>query len=88
MPEPPSTPREKEATPRLSRQPRPGTTAGGGQSALDWILANPGVEVVDAEVIQFVIPPGQQANFSDHLPVTAEDDTRRSSGDLGTLLLR
>ena len=51
--------------------PRPGTTAGGGPTALDWILSNPGVEVLEAEVIQFVIPPGQAGNFSDHLPVTA-----------------
>lgn len=52
--------------------PRPGTTTGGsGQTALDWICCNPGVEVLDAEVVQFTIPVGQGANFSDHLPVTA-----------------
>lgn len=52
-------------------QTRPGTTALGGMSALDWIFADPSAAVHDAEVISFTIPPGQQAGFSDHLPVTA-----------------
>jgi endonuclease/exonuclease/phosphatase family metal-dependent hydrolase len=55
-------------------QTHPGTTAGGGQMALDWILAGPGVTVSAAEVISFVIPPGEQLGFSDHLPVTATLD--------------
>ena len=38
---------------------------------LDWILADPFVNVVDAEVLQFDIPPGEEANYSDHLPVIA-----------------
>ena len=50
---------------------RPGTTANGGFNVLDWIMSEPSVCVLDAEVIQFNIPAGQQSGFSDHLPVTA-----------------
>ncbi len=49
----------------------PGTGAGGGQAIIDWILANPFVSVLDAEVIVFEIPPGEEDDYSDHFPVTA-----------------
>ena len=60
-----------ELAPSNAGQTHPGTGAGGGFTVLDWILADPFVNVVDAEVLQFDIPPGEEANYSDHLPVTA-----------------
>ena len=60
-----------ELAPGNASQTHPGTGAGGGFTVLDWILADPFVNVVDAEVLQFDIPPGEEANYSDHLPVTA-----------------
>ena len=60
-----------ELAPGNAGQTHPGTGAGGGFTVLDWILADPFVNVVDAEVLQFDIPPGEEANYSDHLPVTA-----------------
>ena len=62
-----------EAAPGHGGQPHPGTTAGGGLSALDWILAGPAPDltVSAAEVIHIVIPPGSENDFSDHFPVVA-----------------
>ena len=51
--------------------PRPGTGARGGLNVLDWIMTDPAADVVEAEVIRFSIPAGQEANFSDHSPVVA-----------------
>lgn len=41
---------------------------------LDWILVDPTADVTAAEVIELVIPPGEEDSFSDHLPVTATLD--------------
>jgi endonuclease/exonuclease/phosphatase family metal-dependent hydrolase len=62
-----------EAAPGNGGQTHPGTTASGGQTALDWILAGPApdVTVSASEVITFVIAPGSENDYSDHLPVVA-----------------
>ena len=50
---------------------KPGTGASGGEAVLDWIMMNPLVDVISADVIRFDIAPGEESFFSDHLPVTA-----------------
>ncbi|MEE9126354.1 MAG: endonuclease/exonuclease/phosphatase family protein, partial [Planctomycetota bacterium] len=64
--------------------PRPGTGARGGPSVLDWIMTDPAADVVDAEVIRFSIPAGQEANFSDHSPVVA---TLQLAGDCANAIV-
>ncbi len=61
-------------------QTHPGTGASGGAAILDWIMTQPSVTVQDAEVIQFEIPPGEEDDFSDHLPVTALLELSAPSG--------
>ena len=67
-----------QLAPANSGLERPGTTASGGQSALDWILMNPLVEVVEAQVIRFDIAAGEESFFSDHLPVVATLEFRET----------